>query len=413
MADVSVKNYSSNNVTYENVPKIWLSSPDGPDDPTKLVPFTYGEAVSKTVEPDFSGGDMAVPIAEGELVTELTVAKPADLVPEKIAAGEYIAGVGPGTHEGGGGGDVDADAYAEYTYNDAGEIVAAKLHGFKSIRAYMFYRLSALESVDLTDSPEITSIGSYAFYDCDALKSFTFPANIASVDASAFTGTSFQNVHFPGTLAEWLSIPLIGSSLSKGTKLYVDGTLIDGDIVIPDGVTNIGNYAFYYQSGITGVHIPDSVTSIGTWAFGNTGLVSVTIPDSVTSIGSSAFRSCTSLKTLVIDSGVSMIGDYAFDGCTKLDDVTISEGVSRIGGSAFLNCSALTTITIPASIARIDTYAFSGCSKLTSAVFVDTDGWYRSTSSSATSGTAITVTNAATAARYLRNTYRTYYWFNG
>lgn len=96
--DVQIMNYVQDKITYENVPKVWLSHPDSTDENQKLVPFTYGEAVSKSVEPDFSSGDMQVPIQPGELVTELTVVQPPDLTPDKIAAGEYIAGVGPGTH---------------------------------------------------------------------------------------------------------------------------------------------------------------------------------------------------------------------------------------------------------------------------------------------------------------------------
>lgn len=107
--DAVILSYSKSPVHYENVPKVWLTHPSSTEEAPVLVPFTYGEAVGKTVEPDFSEGDMAVEIADGELVKELTIAKPADLVPEKIAEGEYIAGVGPGTHVGGGGGSSGSD----------------------------------------------------------------------------------------------------------------------------------------------------------------------------------------------------------------------------------------------------------------------------------------------------------------
>lgn len=99
--DAVILNYSQQAVVYKGIPKVWLTHPDSTEEAPVLVPYTYGEAVGKTVEPDFSEGDMAVPIAEGELVTELVIAKPEGLVPENIAEGEYIAGVGPGTHTGG------------------------------------------------------------------------------------------------------------------------------------------------------------------------------------------------------------------------------------------------------------------------------------------------------------------------
>lgn len=99
--DAVILNYSQNPVRYENVPKVWLTHPDSTEEDVKLVPFTFGEAVSKSVNVDFSTGDMAVDIPAGELVTELTVKKPEDLKPENIPEGMYIAGVGPGEFKGG------------------------------------------------------------------------------------------------------------------------------------------------------------------------------------------------------------------------------------------------------------------------------------------------------------------------
>lgn len=99
--DAVILSYSQTPVNYNAVPKVWLTHPDSTEEASVLVPFTYGEAVSKTVEPDFSNGDMAVEVPEGELVTELTVKKPEELTPENIPEGMYIAGVGPGAFKGG------------------------------------------------------------------------------------------------------------------------------------------------------------------------------------------------------------------------------------------------------------------------------------------------------------------------
>lgn len=89
MPDIKLKGYSGEEKTYSSVEKVYLSAAQG----DQKLPYTYGEAVSKTVEPDFAGGDMAVEIPAGELVTALTIQKPNTLVPENIAQGINIAGV--------------------------------------------------------------------------------------------------------------------------------------------------------------------------------------------------------------------------------------------------------------------------------------------------------------------------------
>ena len=136
---------------------------------------------------------------------------------------------------------------------------------------------------------------------------------------------------------------------------------------------------------IQNVILPDGLTSIGAFAFWNcTSLTSITIPNSVTSIGESAFSGCSSLTSplynahyfvymptsysgaYAIPEGIKKIADDAFEGCSSLTSVTIGESVTRIGNDAFRGCSALTSVTIPESVTSIGGSAFSGCSSLTS-----------------------------------------------
>ena len=93
MPDIKIKGWSGTDFQYNGVPKIWLDAPESTEESPVLVPYTYGESVSKTVEPDFSAGDMAVAIPDGELVKELTIKKPETLIPENIAAGVNIADI--------------------------------------------------------------------------------------------------------------------------------------------------------------------------------------------------------------------------------------------------------------------------------------------------------------------------------
>ena len=137
-------------------------------------------------------------------------------------------------------------------------------------------------------------------------------------------------------------------------------------VVIKDGVTSIGDRAFYGCSNITSVTIPNSVTSIGDYAFRDCSITSVTIPNSVTSIGNCAFEYCIGLTSITIPNSVKSIGHRAFYYCLGLTSVTIGNSVTSIGESAFEYCNGLTSITIPNSVTSIGNCAFYCCDKLVS-----------------------------------------------
>lgn len=108
------------------------------------------------------------------------------------------------------------------------------------------------------------------------------------------------------------------------------------DITIPDGVTSIGEWAFWCCDSLTSVTIPDSVTTIGCGAFEAChSLIRINIPDSVTSIGGAAFYCCHSLASINIPDSVTYIAYNAFRECDSLKSINIPSGVISIGNGTF------------------------------------------------------------------------------
>ncbi|MGN1002909.1 MAG: sigma-70 family RNA polymerase sigma factor [Oscillospiraceae bacterium] len=164
-----------------------------------------------------------------------------------------------------------------------------------------------------------------------------------------------------------------------------------GAVVIPDGVTAIGDWVFFGNGSLTSLTIPEGVStigvgafqgctnlssvtfpytlrSIGTNAFSGTGLTALVIPDSVTTIGDGVFQSCTALVSVSIGGGVSSMGSGNFYRCTGLRSVSLADSMSTLGISTFSGCTGLTEIRLPSGVTKLDYEVFAGCTGLTGIV---------------------------------------------
>ena len=148
---------------------------------------------------------------------------------------------------------------------------------------------------------------------------------------------------------------------------------INGDmtIIINEGVTSIGEYAFLGTANIRilNISLPSTLVSIGKDAFlSNQSLTSIVIPDNVTKIGAMAFMGCVNLSSVKIGNSVTNIGDHAFCNCPQLTSITIPNSVTTIGSSAFSQCTSLSDLTLGTSILSIPEGCFQDCNKLSSVV---------------------------------------------
>jgi uncharacterized repeat protein (TIGR02543 family) len=138
-------------------------------------------------------------------------------------------------------------------------------------------------------------------------------------------------------------------------------------VVIPAGITLIGQYAFAENDLLKTASIPAGIASCGDYVFSYCAtLESVTFAPGFKAIGKGMFEQCHALKSLDLPDSAESIGDGAFYNCDALKDIDLGAGLETLGESAFYGCDGMETITIPGSLVSITTYAFAECRKLQS-----------------------------------------------
>ena len=227
-------------------------------------------------------------------------------------------------------------------------------------------RLAALSSA------AVMAAGTLLYFPTDTLQNISWGITASAEETGAGTESGSQTWkedNLTWTLDADGTMTISGKGTMKNYSIGDSPAYCNENItkvVIQDGVTSIGEYAFWDCRSLTSIEIPEGVTSIGEGAFpGCTGLESIKIPESITSIGNYAFCDCSSLTNITIPGSVTSIGEAVFQNCPGLTSITIPESVTSIGTHAFYDCTSLTSITIPKSVVSIGRDAFSGCNKLT------------------------------------------------
>jgi hypothetical protein len=274
--------------------------------------------------------------------------------------------------------------------------------GVTTIGQLAFSGFSGLTSVTIPNS--VFHIGDAAFANCTGLTTVTIPRSVVSCGL----------IHWGFVIGPAANVfrncgSLMSVNVSKWNPAFssIDGVLFDkakktlllyprgrqGAYTIPNGVTEIEDYAFEDCRGLTSVTIPNSVRKIEAYVFrGCTGLKSVTIPGSVTAIWNGTFYGCRSLTSVTIPKSVTdiAIGYDVFAGCDSLTSINIDSGnpayafadgalFNKAKDSLLLYLSGRRgAYTIPNGVAYINEFAFSGSTGLTSILAAEDNAGYSS-----------------------------------
>ena len=279
--------------------------------------------------------------------------------------------------------------------------VESLIDGVYQIPSSAFHNKNTLIKCVLPDKLE--RIGLQAFYYTSLTGTLQLPEGLKYVNG--FNGTKITNVHFPSTLEEIgesafehcnslmceISLPV---SLKRIGNQAFWGSVIKGNLALPEGLVYIGSEAFFGCSGLTGsLTIPSGIKVISSKAFRNCGFTGnltlpmglteiqsdafsdtkfkgeLNIPSTVTTIGSQAFKNTEFNGTLILPKELISLGSGAFSGCWRLSGVVeIPENIVSIPSSLFSGCSGIEGIVLHKDVEVIESGAFYNCYYVSSIV---------------------------------------------
>ncbi len=310
--------------------------------------------------------------------------------------------------------------------------------GYAFINTVLYKYIGQGSSTVLSIPDGTTSISEYAFQNCSWITQVAVPLSVTFIGEGAFSGCCSITS---------MTLPFVGESDYALNVNYSEGWRWQFGYIFGSSQYSNATLVTCISMAHDGFYVPNSLTKVTILSGG---------------IITSAFYDCTMLKSIVLEADVTELGWELFAGCNNLTELTLPfVGVEKQGDtnkyhfgyffdqgikfktgytsvkvsnstyyipssltnvtilsgdiyqSTFENCTMLTSVTIGSRVTCIEENAFAGCSNLTSAKFQVTSGWKRYSSSTATTGYNLTLTNATTAAKYLTSNYVTYYWKKG
>ena len=180
----------------------------------------------------------------------------------------------------------------------------------------------------------------------------TIPSNVTEIGEKVFNG--YDNL---------VSVVIPNTVTTIGRQAFYNCYYLKS-ITLSENLTSIGEEAFAYSKALTDIFIPKSVTNIEKAAFSNSNIKNIIIREGVKNIGAGAFASCSNLRIVQIAGSVETFGDNVFSYCENLTNVTIAKGVKSIGNGMFSSCYNLLNVEMPDTITEIGDQAFNACKRL-------------------------------------------------
>lgn len=232
----------------------------------------------------------------------------------------------------------------------------------ESLGVGSFFSCTSLKEVEMDYYGKLTSIGNACFA-YSGITSLRLPQGLKKIEDSAFY------------MCEDLSYLTLPRMLNKiGSGAFTGCTSIDSIFCDPAGgkyrsdnsmITSIdGSILYFYVNPKGDIVIPEGVTEIGPYVFENAPIKSVTFPSSLKKIGKGAFIGCTKLKELNFNNKLSSIGDYAFARCSGLTEVSLNEDLAYLGEAAFQDCAYLEKLYFGYHLTEIKGNPVAGCIRL-------------------------------------------------